>query len=128
MLFAVDRHASPRYRYLYKSKAQQYRKLIYNYQGASGVLGSAIYSAFKTSAEGHDVLGTAHSRAQSHPELRALDLLDEAAVEELVREWHPRWVVHCAAERRPDVAERDPAGAKKVSFAEGDHLGYEREG
>ena len=79
------------------------------------MLGSSIYSAFKSSSEGHVVLGTAHSRAHNHPELQALDLLDETAVEELVKTWHPRWVIHCAAERRPDVAERDPEATKKVS-------------
>ncbi|KAF8586591.1 NAD(P)-binding protein [Ramaria rubella] len=91
--------------------------------GASGVLGSAVYSAFKTSAAGHDILGTAHSRAQSHPELRALNLLDEGAVESLVKEFSPKWVIHCAAERRPDVAERDPEGAKKLNVGVTAHLG-----
>ncbi|KAF8531133.1 hypothetical protein JB92DRAFT_3086723 [Gautieria morchelliformis] len=91
--------------------------------GASGVLGSAIYSAFKSSSAGHEVLGTAYSRAQHHPELKALNLLDEGALEELINTWHPRWVIHCAAERRPDVAERDPEGAKKLNVSVTAHLG-----
>ena len=81
--------------------------------GASGVLGSAVHAAFKGTAAA--VLGLAHTRATG--ELHALDLCDAAAVEQLVQAWKPTWVVHCAAERRPDVAQRDPAGARKVRAA-----------
>ncbi|TFY63329.1 hypothetical protein EVG20_g6358 [Dentipellis fragilis] len=72
--------------------------------GASGVLGSAIYAAFKQAPEGHTVLGLAHSRASGN--LKALDLLKADEVDALVREFKPDWIVHCAAERKPDVAEK----------------------
>jgi nucleoside-diphosphate-sugar epimerase len=93
--------------------------------GASGVLGSAINDAFR-SLIGHDieVLALAHSR--SGRQLVKLDLLDQPEVEKTIEQFKPdcKWilgaafplvvtiriimsigVIHCAAERRPDVAE-----------------------
>jgi S-adenosylmethionine synthetase len=72
--------------------------------GASGVLGTAVYDAFKAAA--WDTIGLARSRIA--PGLTQLDLLDEGAVEALVQQLRPQWVIHCAAERRPDVAEKVP--------------------
>lgn len=66
--------------------------------GASGVLGSAVREAFS----GLDVLALSHSRAGAG--LTQLDLLDASRVEAAFAEFKPDWVVHCAAERRPDVA------------------------
>ncbi|KAI0093052.1 hypothetical protein BDY19DRAFT_882653, partial [Irpex rosettiformis] len=71
--------------------------------GASGVLGTAVYNTFKA-IPGNTVLGLAHSR--STDELRKLDLLDTAEVERAFADFKPDWVVHSAAERRPDVAEK----------------------
>jgi len=79
--------------------------------GASGILGTAVYDAFKSA--GHSVLGLARSRPTS--ELKSLDLLDTGATENLFTEFNPDWVVHCAAERRPDVADKDPEGAQKLN-------------
>lgn len=53
--------------------------------GASGVLGTAVYNAFKSA--GHDVLGLARTRATG--ELQKLDLLDYEAVEQLFSEFKP---------------------------------------
>ena len=53
--------------------------------GASGVLGSAVYSAFKWAH--YDVLGLAHSRPSG--DLKAIDLLDQQAVETLFQEFKP---------------------------------------
>ncbi|KZT71892.1 NAD(P)-binding protein [Daedalea quercina L-15889] len=86
--------------------------------GASGVLGSAVYKAYK--AAGHDVLGLANSRPAG--ELKKLDLLDSAEVESVFMEFKPNWVVHCAAERRPDVAEKDPEGAQQLNVSVPEHL------
>ncbi|KIJ27574.1 hypothetical protein M422DRAFT_271243 [Sphaerobolus stellatus SS14] len=93
--------------------------------GASGVLGSAIYAAFNSSSNvtGNKVIGTAFSRAKDHPDLYALDLLDESAVEQTIVEFRPDWIIHCAAERRPDVAEKDPEGAKKLNAGVTENLG-----
>ncbi|KAJ7108538.1 hypothetical protein C8R44DRAFT_802985 [Mycena epipterygia] len=87
--------------------------------GASGVLGSAVRQAF-TGSSATEVLSLAHSR--SGDGLRNLDLLDEAEVEKVLREFGPSWVIHCAAERRPDVAEKDPEGARKLNADVPDHL------
>ncbi|KAA1472560.1 NAD-P-binding protein, partial [Dentipellis sp. KUC8613] len=88
--------------------------------GASGVLGSAIYAAFKQAPERHTVLGLAHSRATG--DLKALDLLKADEVDALVREFRPDWIVHCAAERKPDVAEKDPEGTQKLNVSVPEHL------
>lgn len=53
--------------------------------GASGVLGTAVYDAFKTS--GHEILGLAHSRSKD--DLVKLDLLDNAAVEKTFGDFKP---------------------------------------
>ena len=56
--------------------------------GASGVLGSAVYSTFKRSQANIDILGLAYSRADHGP-LVKLDLLDYPAVEKLFTEYKP---------------------------------------
>lgn len=55
--------------------------------GASGLLGSAVYEAFKKSLAQHTVLGLAHSR--STDELKKLDLLDYEATERVFSEFKP---------------------------------------
>lgn len=76
------------------------RKVIVT--GASGVLGTAVYDAFR--AAGWDTIGLARSRVA--PGLTQLDLLDQGSVEALFQQFRPHWVIHCAAERRADVAEK----------------------
>ncbi|EIW78494.1 NAD(P)-binding protein [Coniophora puteana RWD-64-598 SS2] len=76
--------------------------------GASGVLGSAVYQAFKT--HGHNVTGLANSRPSEG--LTKLNLLDEAETAAFFKNWkkdsnEPAWVIHCAAERRPDAFTND---------------------
>ncbi|KZT60889.1 NAD dependent epimerase/dehydratase [Calocera cornea HHB12733] len=88
--------------------------------GASGVLGSAVFSAFTAPPSQYTVLGLSHT--SSAPGLTPLDLLDKAAVERAWKDFAPDWVVHCAAERRPDVAERDPAGAERLNAGVPAHL------
>ncbi|KAL4071413.1 hypothetical protein V8B97DRAFT_1963269 [Scleroderma yunnanense] len=79
--------------------------------GASGVLGSAVLSAFRTA--GHTVLGLAHSRATG--DLKKVDLTDVKQTGRLLKEFKPDWVIHCAAERRPDVAEKDPVATTRLN-------------
>ncbi|PPR01232.1 hypothetical protein CVT24_005996 [Panaeolus cyanescens] len=79
--------------------------------GASGVLGSAVYEAFKNA--NFDVVGFAHSR--TGPGLEKLDLTDPQGVEQTLSRIRPNWLIHCAAERRPDVAEKDPEGAQRLN-------------
>ena len=57
---------------------------------------------------GGEHVGTGFSRAEGA--VRKLDLLDAEAVEAFFETERPQYVVHSAAERRPDVSERDPDG------------------
>ncbi|GAA5989543.1 hypothetical protein JCM10908_000524 [Rhodotorula pacifica] len=79
--------------------------------GASGLLGRAVLEAFKQA--GHEVKGTAYSRAGG--DLVKLDLQDDVAVESFLSEFKPDVVVHCAAERRPDAVEANPAAVQKLN-------------
>ncbi|TFK49153.1 NAD(P)-binding protein [Heliocybe sulcata] len=88
--------------------------------GSSGVLGSAVYTAFKKA--GHDVLGLAHSRATDG--LKKVDLTNKEETELVLKEFQPNWVVHCAAERRPDVAEKDPQGTAVLNVSASEHLAH----
>jgi len=80
--------------------------------GASGVLGSAVLNAFKRS-ESFETMGLANSRPTE--KLHKIDLTDTAEVEILFAQFKPDWVIHCAAERRPDIAEKDPQGTQKLN-------------
>ncbi|KAF8887601.1 NAD dependent epimerase/dehydratase [Infundibulicybe gibba] len=84
--------------------------------GASGVLGSALRQAFSN----HQVLSLAHSR--SGDGLVKLDLTDPLGVQKIFNDFKPDWVIHCAAERRPDVAEKDPDGTRKLNATVPAHL------
>jgi S-adenosylmethionine synthetase len=55
--------------------------------GASGVLGSAVYRAFKQAKQNHVVLGLAFS--QSLPGLQRLDLMNKDRVDEVFTEFKP---------------------------------------
>lgn len=70
--------------------------------GATGMLGRAVCRQFKS--DGWVVTGTGFKRAL--PRLLRCDLTDEDAVRAIVQEYKPEVIVHCAAERRPDVVER----------------------
>ncbi|KAI9313539.1 RmlD-like substrate binding domain-containing protein [Dichotomocladium elegans] len=76
--------------------------------GASGLLGRAVFRTFKNA--GHDVIGIALTRAD-RPGFVKLNLTDADAVKGLMEVQQPEVVVHCAAERRPDVAEKNRDGA-----------------
>jgi hypothetical protein len=57
--------------------------------------------------------GLAHTRSSST--LVSLDLLDQTAVEKFFLSQKPDFVIHCAAERRPDAAAADEAKATKLN-------------
>jgi len=89
--------------------------------GASGVLGTAVREAFtKTSDQHFEVLGLAHSR--SGDGLIKVDVTDKGEVTRIFTEFKPNWVIHCAAERRPDVAEKDPEGTRVLNAKVPEHL------
>ncbi|KAJ3250545.1 Methionine adenosyltransferase 2 subunit beta [Chytriomyces hyalinus] len=80
--------------------------------GASGLLGRAVYKAFSES-DAFNVIGTAFSRARGS--LVVLDVTSKSAVEAFLATHKPAAVISCAAERRPDVAEKDKDGAHLIN-------------
>ncbi|KAL0077766.1 hypothetical protein F4703DRAFT_1933649 [Phycomyces blakesleeanus] len=87
--------------------------------GASGLLGRAVYKQLK--AANIDVVGTAYSRAKNG--LVKLDLANESELEAFIAEQKPNAIVHCAAERRPDVAEKDQEGTRNLNIQVPKRLG-----
>ncbi|KAH9811866.1 hypothetical protein DFH28DRAFT_1178565 [Melampsora americana] len=96
--------------------ASEHIKIIVT--GASGLLGRAVVAHLKE--QGHLVKGLAFSRATNG--LEKIDLRDTRAVEDLIKGFEPNLLVHCAAERRPDVAEKDPEGTKRLNVDISKHL------
>jgi S-adenosylmethionine synthetase len=94
--------------------------LAHHSTGASGVLGRAATKHFHS--KGDTVLPLSFSRTASHPSLPAyqkLDLLDFDATRDFFRQENDKGkidvILHCAAERRPDVAEQDPERAERLN-------------
>ncbi|NQZ58926.1 MAG: sugar nucleotide-binding protein, partial [Lentisphaeraceae bacterium] len=85
--------------------------------GASGLLGRAIYSTLKDTNE---VRGYAFSRTQG--ELHKLDLTDEAAVKNEITAFKPDLIIHSAAERSPDVCEKDHPATLALNVQACEHL------
>ncbi|XP_035481558.1 methionine adenosyltransferase 2 subunit beta isoform X1 [Scophthalmus maximus] len=79
--------------------------------GATGLLGRAVFREFQNN--GWLVIGTGYRRAR--PRLLCCDLTDEDAVRGLLQEYKPNAVIHCAAERRPDVVERHTEAAVNLN-------------
>ncbi|KAM4545243.1 methionine adenosyltransferase 2 subunit beta isoform 1-T1 [Odontesthes bonariensis] len=69
--------------------------------GATGLLGRAVCREFQTG--GWVVVGTGYRRAR--PRFLRCDLTDEDAIRRLLQENKPDVIIHCAAERRPDVVD-----------------------
>lgn len=81
--------------------------------GASGLLGRAVLATLlKTYPK---TIGTAFSR--SSESLKKLDLTDLDALESFINKQKPDVLIHCAAERRPDVADKDPEASIKLNVA-----------
>ncbi|KAK9471199.1 uncharacterized protein V1510DRAFT_420735 [Dipodascopsis tothii] len=80
--------------------------------GATGLLGRAVVRKFEAT-EGWKIVGTGYSRGGAG--IVKIDLNDTAAVEKLVAEVKPSIVIHAAAERRPDVAAKNPELTKKLN-------------
>jgi len=79
--------------------------------GASGLLGRAVYAELVQ--HGHNVLGLCHSRQR--PNLIAGDLTDASFVKGLLETHQPSFIIHCAAERRPDVIDNKPELADSIN-------------
>ena len=87
--------------------------------GTSGLLGRALMCEFEKN-DAFEIIGTAFSRASG--KLHKLDLLDAEAVSEFVSKHKPDVIVHSAAERRPDVSEKDPDGTLRLNINATEHL------
>lgn len=68
------------------------------------------------------VTGLAFSRAHSESGLVKLDLTSESDVEAFLNKTNPNAIIHCAAERRPDVVEKDPDASEAINVAVPTHL------
>ncbi|MEL4281402.1 SDR family oxidoreductase [Shewanella mangrovisoli] len=81
--------------------------------GATGLLGRAVVK--QLTAVGHRVIATGFSRAEAGT--HRLDLTQAAEVEAFIAREQPEVIVHCAAERRPDVSERSPEHALALNLS-----------
>ena len=81
--------------------------------GATGLLGRAVVK--QLTAAGHRVIATGFSRAEAG--IHRLDLTQAAEVEAFIAREQPEVIVHCAAERRPDVSERSPEHALALNLS-----------
>ena len=80
--------------------------------GASGLLGRAIFTRFQRDPR-FCVIGICHSR--TGPGLMQLDLRDGDLINKMVEDLKPSLIIHAAAERRPDVVEKDVSGADLIN-------------
>ncbi|MCL1139903.1 dTDP-4-dehydrorhamnose reductase family protein [Shewanella pneumatophori] len=76
--------------------------------GASGLLGRAVVKHLAQHTE-HQIIACGYSRAVAGG--YQLDLTQADMVAEFVEQHKPDVIVHCAAERRPDISEQDPQAA-----------------
>jgi len=83
--------------------------------GASGLLGLNL--ALEAARLGHTVCGTVHRNAVNTEAFTVLecDLLAPGAVERLIAETRPDWVIHCAALALLDVCEAQPELARELN-------------
>ncbi len=80
--------------------------------GASGLLGRPVLKACLSVGD-WQVTGTAFSRAGQG--LAKVDLSDVDAIPAFLDICRPDAIIHSAAERRPDVSEKDPEGTKRLN-------------
>ncbi|XP_041359404.1 methionine adenosyltransferase 2 subunit beta-like [Gigantopelta aegis] len=82
--------------------------------GASGLLGRALFKEFESDAS-WDVLGLAFSRIKDP--LRKVDLRNKDDVEQVIITFKPNVIIHSAAERRPDVVEKQEEATHQLNVA-----------
>jgi dTDP-4-dehydrorhamnose reductase len=82
--------------------------------GASGLLG--LSTALEAAKE-HDVFGQAHSHRLNAAAFSAIqaDLLAPGALQRLLEDTQPDWVIHCAALANVDLCEENPAQARQLN-------------
>uniref|UniRef100_A0A8C4KRM0 Methionine adenosyltransferase 2 subunit beta n=1 Tax=Equus asinus TaxID=9793 RepID=A0A8C4KRM0_EQUAS len=89
--------------------------------GATGLLGRAVYKEFKQN--NWHAFGCGYRRAR--PKFEQVNLLDSDAVHHIVYDFQPHVIVHCAAERRPDVVENQPDAASRLNVDASGNLAKE---
>ncbi|KAH0629672.1 hypothetical protein JD844_011918 [Phrynosoma platyrhinos] len=89
--------------------------------GATGLLGRAVYKEFK--ANNWNTVGCGYSRAR--PMFEQVNLLDAAAVHKLIQDFQPHVIIHCAAERRPDVVDSQPEVASQLNVVASGNIAKE---
>ncbi|KAG2412952.1 hypothetical protein HFD88_010511 [Aspergillus terreus] len=80
--------------------------------GATGLLGRQVFNTFKSS--GCLVVGQGYSRANPPTILKA-DLEKPDDIHALLDDVKPQIVVHCAANRSPDLCDKDPDQARRLN-------------
>ncbi|MGH0120075.1 UNVERIFIED_CONTAM: hypothetical protein FKN15_062765 [Acipenser sinensis] len=89
--------------------------------GATGLLGRAVYKEFQDND--WYTVGCGYSRAR--PRFEKCNLLDADAVRAMIQEFQPHVIVHCAAERRPDVVESQTDAAIQLNVSAAGNLAKE---
>ncbi|XP_015280996.1 PREDICTED: methionine adenosyltransferase 2 subunit beta isoform X1 [Gekko japonicus] len=89
--------------------------------GATGLLGRAVYKEYKVN--NWHAVGCGYTRAR--PRFEQVNLLDVAAVHNLIQDFQPHVIVHCAAERRPDVVDSQPDAASQLNVAASGNIAKE---
>lgn len=79
--------------------------------GATGLLGRSLCRQLRD--DGWNVIATGFRRAP--PQMLRCDLTNEDQVHELIQVHKPEVIVHCAAERRPDVVEHSSEAALNLN-------------
>ncbi|XP_030069502.1 methionine adenosyltransferase 2 subunit beta [Microcaecilia unicolor] len=89
--------------------------------GATGLLGRAVYKEFNEN--NWNAVGCGYSRAR--PRFEQVNLLDTTAIHDLIEDFQPHLIVHCAAERRPDVVESHPEAAFQLNVVVSERIAKE---
>ena len=76
------------------------------------MLGRAVYKQL-TENTGYTVIGLGFSRVNAP--LLKLNLRDKDDLTAFMKKENPDYIIHCAAERRPDVSEADPAASEQLN-------------
>ena len=87
--------------------------------GASGLLGRALMKEFSFYNQ-FKVLGLALNRSRDTN--IKLNLLDFKSVIEFISDCKPNYIIHAAAERRPDICENNPEMANKLNILATENL------
>ncbi|XP_037762789.2 methionine adenosyltransferase 2 subunit beta [Chelonia mydas] len=92
--------------------------------GATGLLGRAVYKEFNEN--NWHAVGCGYSRAR--PKFERVNLLDSIGVHDIIQDFQPHVIVHCAAERRPDVVESQADVVSQLNVTASGNLAKEAAG